>query len=258
DAAATLAEEAAKPLATNPALRDLLEAKRRKADVTIDHLTGDELISAGYDEEKARQLVTSWKQFLEDNQDEITALQILYNRPHAKKHLVYEELKTLAEAVARPPYHIAPAEVWKAYEHLEKRPLTTDPVKTLTNLITLVRHTVDPQKTPLAPFPELVETRYQQWLAQQQESGLGVSPQSLKTPPQAQTPRFTPAQIHWLDVIKNYVALSGAFATDDQDAYLDAWQSVDSDEGVPLAVARKAFGGDPKDIIEELNSILVA
>ena len=239
DAAATLAEAAAKPLASNPTLRGLLEAKRRKADVTIDHLTGDTVISAGYDEEKARQLVTSWKQFLEDNQDEITALQILYNRPHAKRHLVYEELKTLAEAVARPPYHIAPAEVWKAYEHLEKRPLTTDPVKTLTNLITLVRHTVDPQKTPLAPFPELVETRYQQWLAQ--HGG-----------------RFTDAQRHWLDVIKNYVALNGAFATDDQDAYLDAWQSVDSDEGVPLAVARKAFGGDPKPIIEELNEILVA
>jgi type I restriction enzyme R subunit len=238
-AAEALAEEAAKPLATNPALRDLLEAKRRKTDVTIDHLTGDTLISAGYDEEKARQLVTSWKQFLEDNQDEITALQILYNRPHAKRHLVYEELKTLAEAVARPPYHIAPAEVWKAYEHLEKRPLTTDPVKTLTNLITLVRHTVDPQKTPLAPFPELVETRYQQWLALHGE-------------------RFTYAQRHWLDVIKNYVALNGAFATDDQDAYLDAWQSVDSDEGVPLAVAKRVFGEDPKSIIEELNEALVA
>jgi type I restriction enzyme R subunit len=239
-AAEALAEEAAKPLASNPALRDLLEAKRRKADVTIDHLTGDTLISAGYDEEKARQLVTSWKQFLEDNQDEITALQILYNRPHAKRHLVYEELKALAEAVARPPYHIAPAEVWKAYEHLEKRPLTTDPVKTLTNLITLVRHTVDPQKTPLAPFPELVETRYQQWLAQHGE-------------------RFTDAQRHWLDVIKNYVALNGAFATDDQDAYLDAWQSVDSDEGVPLAVANRVFGKDAlKPIIEELNEVLVA
>lgn len=239
-AAEALADEAAKPLASNPALRDLLEAKRRKADVTIDHLTGDTLISAGYDEEKARQLVTSWKQFLEDNQDEIIALQILYNRPHAKRHLVYEELKTLAEAVARPPYHIAPAEVWKAYEHLEKRPLTTDPVKTLTNLITLVRHTVDPLKTPLSPFPELVETRYQQWLAQH-----GA--------------RFTDAQRHWLDVIKNYVALNGAFATDDQDAYLDAWQSVDSDEGVPLAVANRVFGKDAlKPIIEELNEVLVA
>ena len=243
-AAEALAEEAAKPLAAKPALRDLLEAKRRKTDVTIDHLTGDTLISAGYDEEKARQLVTSWKQFLEDNQDEITALQIIYHLPRrsstkAGRQLVYEELKTLAEAVARPPYHIAPAEVWKAYEHLEKRPLTTDPVKTLTNLITLVRHTVDPQKTPLAPFPELVETRYQQWLAQHVE-------------------RFTDAQRHWLDVIKNYIALNGAFATDDQGAYLDAWQSVDSDEGVPLAVARKAFGSDPKLIIEELNEMLVA
>ncbi len=71
-------------------------------------------------------------------------------------------------------------------------------------------------------------------------------------------PKITAAQRHRLDVIKNYIALNGAFATDDPSAYLDAWQSVDSDEVVPLAVARKAFGGDPKDIIEELNSILVA
>jgi len=269
-AAEALADEAAKPLATNPALRDLLEAKRRKADVTIDHLTGDTVICAGYDEEKARQLVTSWKQFLEDNQDEITALQILYNKPHAKRHLVYEELKTLAEAVARPPYHIAPAEVWKAYEHLEKRPLTTDPVKTLTNLITLVRHTVDPQKTPLSPFPELVNARFEKWLYQQQNSSSGdlsakasateeAADSSLKTEHfKLKTPRFTESQIHWLKVIRDYIALNGAFATDDQSAYLEAWQSVDSDEGVPFAVARKAFGGDPKDIIEELNSILVA
>ncbi len=261
-AAEALAEEAAKPLASNPALRDLLEAKRRKADVTIDHLTGDTLISAGYDEEKARQLVTSWKQFLEDNQDEITALQIIYNRPHAKRHLVYEELKTLAEAIARPPYHIAPAEVWKAYEHLEKRPLTTDPVKTLTNLITLVRHTVDRQITPLAPFSELVETRFQQGFAQQQSVKVAEASSLSSSTDQRQdvsaTPRFTESQIHWLKVIKNYVALNGAFATDDQDADLNAWQSVDSDEGVPLVVARKAFGGDPKEIIKKPNTILFA
>ena len=239
-AAEELANSAAKPLASNPALRDLLEAKRRKTDVTIDHLTGDSVISAGYDEEKARQLVTSWKAFLEDNQDEITALQILFNKPHAKRHLVYEELKALADAVGRPPYHIAPAEVWKAYEYLEKRPVTADPVKTLTNLITLVRHTVDPRKTPLAPFPELVESRYQQWLADHAD-------------------RFTPAQRNWLDVIKSYVALNGAFATDDRDAYLDAWQSVDSDEGVPLAVAKRIFGKDAlKPVIEELNQALIA
>ncbi len=234
-----MAEQATQPIATNPTYRDLLEKKRRDHEVTIDHLSGDQILSAGYDEEKARQLITSWKKFLEDNQDEITALQILYNKPHGKRHLVYEELKKLKEAIGRPPWHIAPAAVWTAYEHLEKLPRTADPVKVLTNLITLVRHTVDPDTTPLAPFPELVEQRYQTWLEQQDG-------------------RFDDAQRHWLDVIKNYVALNGAFATDTQDEYLEAWQSVDSGEGVPLAVARRVFGEDPKAIIEELNDILVA
>lgn len=238
-AALELANTACQPIATNPAFRDLLEIKRRDREITIDHLASDEVIETRYDEEKAKGLINNWKQFLEDNQDEITALQILYNKPHAKRHLVYEELKALAEAIARPPYHIAPAEVWSAYEHLEKRPLTRNPVKILTNLISLVRHTADPQKTPLAPFPELVETRYQQWLAQN-----GT--------------RFNDAQRHWLEVIKNYVALNGAFATDDQAAYLEAWQGVDSGEGVPLAVAKRVFGGDPKSIVEELNLALIA
>jgi type I restriction enzyme R subunit len=50
--------------------------------------------------------------------------------------------------------------------------------------------------------------------------------------------------------------LSGV--ADEQGDYLEAWQHVDSKEGVPLAVARKAFGSDPKPVIEELNSVLVA
>ncbi len=129
--------------------------------------------------------------------------------------------------------------------------------------------TIDPQKTPLAPFPELVETRYQQWLAQHQGS-VGSLPSVAsgegRGPPASQTqalqlqesPRFTPEQIHWLEVIKDYIALNGAFATDDPTAYLDAWQSVDSDEGVPLAVAKRVFGQDPKPFIEELNQALIA
>jgi type I restriction enzyme R subunit len=234
-----LAEEACKPIASNPPFRELLEKKRRDSEVTLDHISSDEVLSTGYDEERARGLIQNWRQFLEENQDEITALQILFHKPHGKRHLVYEELKKLAEAVARPPYHIAPAEVWSAYEHLEKKPLTRDPVKVLTNLITLVRHTVDPEHQPLSPFPELVEARFQLWLSQNDE-------------------RFNQAQRHWLEVIKNYVALNGAFATDDPADYLEAWQSVDSGEGVPLAVAKRVFGEDPKTIIEELNKVLVA
>ena len=249
DASATLANQATVPLASQPAFRELLNQKRRDQEITIDHLSGDEVISTGYDEEKARGLITNWQAFLEENKDEITALQILYNLPghqqtKAGRQLVYDELKRLADAVGKPPYNIAPAEVWKAYEHLEKRPLTANPVKTLTNLITLVRHTVDTANNPLEPFPKLVEARYQQWLEQQARSEDG-------------TP-FTDAQLHWLEVIKNTIALNGAFPTEEQEDYLEAWQNVDSKEGVPLAVARKAFGDDLKPIIEKLNEVLVA
>jgi len=47
-------------------------------------------------------------------------------------------------------------------------------------------------------------------------------------------------------------------SADDREQYLEAWQSVDSDEAVPLAVAKRAFGGDPRDLIEELNRTLIA
>jgi hypothetical protein len=70
--------------------------------------------------------------------------------------------------------------------------------------------------------------------------------------------RKTESPRTWLGSCKNCAALNGAFATDDQSAYLDAWQSVDSDEGVSLAVAKRVFGHDPKAIIEELNEVLAA
>lgn len=38
----------------------------------------------------------------------------------------------------------------------------------------------------------------------------------------------------------------------------ETWQNVKSKKGVPLAVARKFFGDEPKSIIEERNTILVA
>jgi hypothetical protein len=49
-------------------------------------------------------------------------------------------------------------------------------------MISHVRHTVDPEATPLAPFPELVETRFQQWLNQQQDPASSEAADSqLKT-----------------------------------------------------------------------------
>jgi len=77
--------------------------------------------------------------------------------------------------------------------------------------------------------------------------------------PSQNAPRFTEGQLVWLKVIRDYIALNGAFATDSPEAYLDAWQSVDSRQSNSYAVANRVLGkNELKPIIEELNEVLVA
>ncbi|GAA5484318.1 type I restriction-modification enzyme R subunit C-terminal domain-containing protein [Haloferula sargassicola] len=245
------------PLAIE-SLREKILALRGYSPVLIDILSQDEAEAPVA--LSPRRTIDSFEAFLEENRDRLLALQILYHQSPGPGALTYEVIRELRDALAQPPYHLAPEAVWQAYAALEKTTPATPPAKVLTNLITLVRHTVDPEHQPLAPFPELVNERFDTWLAQQQHSASGgAADSSLKTENlKLKTPRFTESQVAWLKVIRDTVALNGAFPTDEQEDYLEAWQNVDSKEGVPLAVARKAFGADPKPIIEELNTVLVA
>ncbi|MBL0715175.1 MAG: DEAD/DEAH box helicase family protein, partial [Desulfosarcina sp.] len=74
---------AVKPLC-DPGLRDLILEIKRKNEITIDHISQDQVIEACFSQDaltRARGLVESFEQFIENNKDEITALQILYARP---------------------------------------------------------------------------------------------------------------------------------------------------------------------------------
>ena len=87
DRAATkqLLDEAVAPLAENPELRQRLLDIRRSYEQLLDEVSADELVAAGYSRdatERARATVDSFRQFIEENRDEIAALQILYSRPH--------------------------------------------------------------------------------------------------------------------------------------------------------------------------------
>jgi type I restriction enzyme R subunit len=96
-AAEKLKRDAAAPLASNPTLRSRLLDLRQSLDQTYDDVSKDELLQAGHSEaakERAKALVQSFEQFIEDNKDEITALQVLYSQPHGK--LRFKDIKTLA------------------------------------------------------------------------------------------------------------------------------------------------------------------
>ena len=68
--------------------------------------------------EKARTLITSFRQFIEGNKDQIQAIQVLYSRPY-RAGLRYRQVKELAAAIQRPPLSASPLRLWQAYQTVE-------------------------------------------------------------------------------------------------------------------------------------------
>jgi type I restriction enzyme, R subunit len=109
-ASRSLLDAAVEPLATNPELRERIIEVRRSYEQAIDETSPDTVIEAGYSRaaaDRARNTVASWEQFVADNKDEITALQIVYSRPQAQR-LTFREVKELAQTIGRPPHQWTP------------------------------------------------------------------------------------------------------------------------------------------------------
>ena len=94
---------------------------------------------AGYDVERARELIAHFKQFIEAHKDSLAALQILLNRPYRARHLTYAAIKELADELTRAPWPLEVLRVWQAYQRLEATRVRGAPEKVLTDLIALVR-----------------------------------------------------------------------------------------------------------------------
>ena len=231
-----LVQEACQPF-DDPHVRSLLVAVKKKSEQIIDTTSIDEVLSAEFDEAaklKAQTVVQGFRQFIEDNKDELEALRILYSQPFAHRHLTFKAVRDLASALEKPPYHLAPEVVWKAYEQLEKSKVhRAGPQKLLTNIISLVRFSLGHVHV-LAPYPEVVEEQFQNWLAQH-EAGKG---------------KFTDEQREWLAMIKDHIATSLAIEADDFDDVPFIHR------GGRLRV-HEVFGGSLDGIMQELNEVLV-
>jgi type I restriction enzyme, R subunit len=235
-AARALADTAAAPLATNPALREKLVEVRRSYEQTIDETSQDRLLSAGYSADaadRARSLVTSFKEFIEEHRDEITALQILYSRPHAQR-LTFKEIKELANAIARPPRSWTPERLWEAYEALDRSRVRGSGQRTLTDIVSLVRYALE-QEHELVPYPDRVNERFEAWLLAQQNV----------------TRSFSEEQLAWLKRIKDHLATSLTVTPDD-------FAYTPFVEHGGLGRAYDVFGGRLNELLDELTEALVA
>jgi type I restriction enzyme R subunit len=229
-----LLDAAVAPLATNPELRDRLVEMRRQQEQMIDATSADDLVEAGFSQDatdRARETVESFELFIEENKDEITALQILYSRPRSRR-LTFAEIKELANEIAKPPRGWTPDRLWQAYGALDRSKVRGSERRVLTDLVTLVRFALH-EDEELVPFPERVAEQYHAWLLQQQNAGRD----------------FTPEQLAWLERIRDTIASSLGVSRDD-------FQYAPFAERGGLGKAVELFGEELDPLLTELAEVL--
>jgi len=230
-----LVEEACEPF-DDALVRNLLKDIKQKTDIVIDEFTTDELITADFDMKHAEERVTSFKTFIEENKDELTALQIIYNRSHARQRLTYAAIKELAQKLTDPPHYLTTADVWQAYKRLDAAKVKGAPVdRQLTEIVSLVRYALG-QDTVLEPFGTKVEQRFNLWLGREKNAGRDYSAE----------------QTEWLRLIANFIAANAEIGPRD-------FMEVPSlaDKGGILK-ARELFGTDLDGVLDDLQGELVA
>jgi type I restriction enzyme R subunit len=236
EAAEQLKWEAAAPLAGNPTLRTRLLDLRQALDQTYDDVSKDDLLRAGHStaaKERARTLVRSFEQFIADNKDEITALQVLYSQPHGK--LRFHDIKTLADTIEAPPRLWTRDLLWAAYEKLEQDKVKgRSTARLLTDIVSLVRFAIH-RSDELVPYRDQVQQRFVTWLAQQQSAGVA----------------FTPEQLQWLELIRDQVAASMGIEMDD-------FEYAPFAQRGGAGKAYQVFGARLEPLLKELNEVLAA
>ena len=228
-------EQIIMPIASNPQLRQRILEIRLSHDLVFDEGSKDELLDARgvVDTSKAKSLVESWIKYIEDNKNEITAIQMLYSKPK-NVGITYKEIKELAERIRRPNPTWTVDVIWNAYLALEPTKVRKSAVHTTTDLVSLVRFTLG-QMNELVPYAQLVEERYAGWLLQQENLGV----------------KFTDNQKWWLDRIKDSISQSAHF--DVKDLEMSPFTERGGSSGV-----EEALGNAVTEIIESMNMELAS
>ncbi|MCP4590137.1 MAG: restriction endonuclease subunit R, partial [bacterium] len=231
-ASAQLMAEAADPF-NDPDLRKKLQNIKQRTEMTIDTVSKDTVIEAAFTTDQAQQTVTSFREFLEQNRDEITALQLLFSQPYRRQSLTLRQIEELRDRIQMPPHAWTTESLWQAYAQLEQdkvRGVRT--TRTLTDIVSLVRHALQ-LDDELIPYPEHVQQRYQDWLAAQEADGRAFSGQ----------------QRWWFDRIAETIALNLSATV------LDFQYGQLRDRGGMVA-ARELFGEELTVLLAELNAEL--
>jgi len=216
-------------------LNEYIENVRKAHEQKIDTVNPDEVIRVGWDKDntaKAQTVVADFKIWIEHHKNEITALQIFYSQPYRRRELTYKMIQEVLEKLKADKPTLAPMQVWRAYETLEKA--TGKPLSELIALVSLIR-TVSGIDSTLTSYDKTVDKNFQEWVFKKQ----------------AGATKFNEEQMQWLRMIKDHIATSIHIEADDLD-----YTPFDAEGGKGKMF--QLFGEKMNEIINELNEALAA
>jgi type I restriction enzyme R subunit len=229
----TLQNEAAKVFTGE--LNEYIENVRKAHEQKIDLANPDEVIHVGWDKDntnKAKELIASFSEWIQEHKDELMALQIFYNQPFRRRELTYTMIKEVLEKLQNEKPTHAPMNVWRAYEALEQ--CNGSPRNELTAIVSLIRK-ISGLDTTLTAYDKIVDKNFQDWVFKKQ----------------AGATKFNEEQMQWLRMIKDYVVNS--FHIDKDDFDLNPFNAAGG-----LGKFYTLFKDDYEKILEELNEALAA
>ena len=199
-----LAEKAAEPF-YEPKLRDFLETARKNHEQIIDDVNIDKVNVAAWNTdfaEKAESDVASFRKFIEDNKDEITALSILYDGSWKNRPLTLSMIEEVHDALER--NHLTTERLWNAYGHLFPTQVKSkSPLHKLIDIVSLLRFELK-ISDELNPYSNIVDYNFMRWTLTK-NAGNGNEGNG----------HFTDEQMKWLRMIKDFIANSMAITTED-------------------------------------------
>ena len=229
-----LARDAAKPF-QNPKAREFIESVQRNYEQILDNVNLDTVLFAGYDKTQqadAGRVIGTFRAFIEEHQDEILALRVLYDQRYQDRPMAIEQLKKLYESLKAKGVTVA--RLWDCYALTKPEKVKRGTLAQLADLVSMVRFEMGAAET-LTPFSDRVDYNFQRWTFRRN----------------AGPTHFTDEQMEWLRLIKDHIAAS--LSVEPEDLELSPFDGKGG-----LGRFYDLFGEQYTDILQEMNVELTA
>lgn len=233
-AKSALIKEATEPF-NKPEVRDFIENIRRCHDQIIDNVNLDTVLFADFDikrEKTVDKVIVSFREFIEENKDEITALRIIYSQKYSDRPMAIEQMKALYEKLR--VKGITVERLWDCYAVKQPNKVKRGIAVQLTDLISIIRFEMGLENN-LSPFADKVNFNFMKWTL---DKNAGAE-------------HFTDEQMEWLRLIKEHIITSLSIELPDFDL-----NPFDRKGG--LGRFYEVFGERYEELLREMNIVLVA